>query len=136
MFVNNKKPEQLKVINNAFAISKIDTTSYYNQLKGNNLNAWFKEGELTKMKTKGSAENIYFALDDKQKFLGINRTTAQSIEIDFENNEVAKVIFVNQLVGKMSPLGQTSKENRTLKGFKWLEDSRPKSKFDILSPKK
>ena len=70
-----------------------------------------------------------------KKFLGINRTTAQSIEIDFENNEVAKVVFVNQLVGKMSPIGQTSKENMSLKGFKWMENLRPKSKFEILSPK-
>ena len=136
MYVNNKKPEQLKVIDNAFAISKIDTTFYYNQLKGNNLRAWFKDGELTKMRTKGNAENIYFALDDQQKFLGVNRTTAQSIEIDFENNEVAKVVFVNQLVGKMSPLGKTSKENLMLKGFKWLAELRPKSKYEILSPLK
>jgi hypothetical protein len=135
MYVNHKKPEQLKVIDNAFAISKVDTTSFFNQLKGNTLNAWFKDGELTKMKTKGNAENIYFALDDKQKFLGINRTTAQSIEINFENNEVSKVIFVNQLVGKMAPLGMTPKENMKLKGFKWQEDLRPKTKYEILSPK-
>ena len=135
MYVNNKKPEKLKVLDNAFAISKVDTTSFYNQLKGNNLNAWFKDGELSKMRTKGNAENIYFALDDHQKFLGVNHTTAQSIEIDFENNEVYKVVFVNQLVGKMSPLSRTKKEDLQLKGFKWQENLRPKSKYEILSPR-
>jgi hypothetical protein len=135
MFVNNKKPEQLLVFNNAFAINRIDTTQYYNQLKGNRLSAWFNDGSLTMMKTKGSAENIYFALDDSKKFIGINRTSAQSIEIDFEENEVAKVKFVNQLVGKMSPLGQTPKDNMRLKGFNWQETLRPKNKFEILSPK-
>ena len=135
MFVNNKKPEQLSVFNNAFAINRVDTTNYYNQLKGNKLSAWFNDGSLTKMRTKGSAENIYFALDDKKKFIGINHTSAQSIEIDFEDNEVAKVKFVNQLVGKMSPLGQTPKDDMRIKGFKWQEDLRPKSKYEILSPK-
>jgi hypothetical protein len=135
MFVNNKKPEQLLVFNNAFAINKVDTTNYYNQLKGNRLSVWFNDGSLSKMRTKGSAENIYFALDDKKKFIGINRTSAQSIEIDFEENEVAKVKFINQLVGKMSPLGQTPIENMQLKGFKWQEHLRPKSKYEILSPK-
>ena len=134
MFVNNKKPEQLLVFNNAFAINKVDTTNYYNQLKGNRLSVWFDDGSLTKMKTRGSAENIYFALDDKKKFIGINRSSAQSIEIDFEDNEVAKVIFINQLAGKMSPLGQIPKENMIIKGFKWQADLRPKSKYDILSP--
>ena len=135
MFVNNKKPEQLSVFNNAFAINRVDTTNYYNQLKGNKLSAWFNDGSLTKMRTKGSAENIYFALDDKKKFIGINHTSAQSIEIDFEDNEVAKVKFVNQMVGKMSPLGQTPKDDMRIKGFKWQEDLRPKSKYEILSPK-
>jgi lipopolysaccharide export system protein LptA len=135
MFVNNKKPEQLLVFNNAFAINKVDTTNYYNQLKGNRLSVWFNDGSLSKMRTKGSAENIYFALDDKKKFIGINRTSAQSIEIDFEENEVAKVKFINQLVGKMSPLGQTPIENMQLKGFKWQDHLRPKSKYEILSPK-
>jgi len=36
----------------------------------------------------------------------------------------------------MSPLGQTQKDALQLKGFKWLEDLRPKNKYEILSPKK
>jgi lipopolysaccharide export system protein LptA len=68
LYVRNKKPEQLYVFENAFAINKIDTTDYYNQLKGNKLNAWFEEGSISKMRTKGNAENIYFALDKENKF--------------------------------------------------------------------
>jgi hypothetical protein len=136
MFLNNRKPEQLLVFENAFAINRVDTTKYYNQLKGTKLTAWFEDGALVKMKTKGGAENIYFALDEEKKFVGINYSTAQSIEVNFENNEVSKVVFINQLNGKMSPLGQTQKDALQLKGFKWLEDLRPKNKYEILSPKK
>ena len=135
MFLNNRKPEQLLVFENAFAINRVDTTKYFNQLKGNKLTAWFEDGALVKMKTKGGAENIYFALDEEKKFVGINYSTAQSIEVNFENNEVSKVIFINQLNGKMSPLGQTKNEELKIKGFKWLEDLRPKNKYEILSPK-
>jgi lipopolysaccharide export system protein LptA len=135
MFLNNRKPEQLLVFDNAFAVNKVDTTKYFNQLKGNKLTAWFKDGDLVKMRTKGSAENIYFALDEQKKFVGMNHSSAQSIEVTFENNEVSKVVFINQLNGKMSPLGQTSKDELQIKGFKWQEDLRPKSKFEILSPK-
>ncbi len=135
MFLNNKKPEQLLVFDNAFALSKVDTTKYFNQLKGIRLNAWFEDGALTKMRTKGSAENIYFALDSKKDFIGINKSSAQIIEIDFENSEVSKVIFINQLTGRMSPMGQTPLSQFTIKGFKWLEDQRPKTKYAILSPK-
>lgn len=135
LFINNNKPEQLSVFNNAFAINKVDSTIYYNQLRGNRLSALFIDGSLSKMKTKGNAENIYFALDEHKKFIGINHSGAQSIEINFENKEVSKVVFINQLVGKMSPIGQTPAQDMRLKGFKWLEDQRPKNKYEILSPK-
>jgi lipopolysaccharide export system protein LptA len=134
MFIENKNPEQLKVFENAFAVSKIDTTQYYNQLKGIRLNAWFKDGNLTKMQTKGNAENIYFALDKNKDFIGVNHSSAQIIEITFENGEASKVVFINQLQGKMTPIGQTPKEEILLRNFKWQEDLRPKSKYDILSP--
>jgi lipopolysaccharide export system protein LptA len=135
MYLNNRKPEQLLVFENAFAINRVDTTKYFNQLKGNRLNAWLQDGELTKMRTKGNAENIYFALDESKNFIGMNHSSAQIIEVSFENREVAKVVFINQLGGKMFPMRQTPKDDLQIKGFKWLGDQRPKSKYDILSPK-
>ena len=135
MYVQNKKPEQLNVFNNALAINKIDTTDFYNQIKGSRLNAWFNDGELIKMRCKGNAENIYFAMDNDKNFVGVNHSNAQIIEITFENSEPAKVIFRNQLKGTLTPIQKTNKTDLKLNGFKWLENLRPKSKYDILSPK-
>jgi len=137
LFVKNKKPEQLYVFENAFAINKIDTTFYYNQLKGNKLNVWFEEGEIHKMSAKGNAENIYFPLDNDKNFIGVNHSNAQIIEVYFENTEPAKVIFKNQLVGKMTALNQTPKEELIIRGFKWRENLRPKTKYELMkSPAK
>lgn len=138
LFVKNKKPEQLYVFENAFAINKIDTTQNYNQLKGNTLNVWFDDGEIYKMSAKGNAENIYFPLDNDKNFIGVNHSNAQIIEVYFENTEPAKVIFKNQLVGKMTPLNQTPKEELIIRGFKWRENVRPKNKYELIqktSPK-
>ena len=87
------------VFENAFAINRVDTTKYFNQLKGTKLTAWFEDGALVKMKTKGGAENIYFALDEEKKFVGINYSTAQSIEVNFENNEVFDTILEDHMEG-------------------------------------
>ena len=133
LFLKNKKPEQLKVFENAFAFNKIDTTQFFNQLKGNRLNAWFQDGAISKMITKGNSENIYFALDKDKKFIGINHSNAQIIEITFENNEPAKVVFRNQLIGNMTPMGQTNNSELQIRGFKLLDSLRPKTKLD-LSP--
>ncbi len=135
MYVKNKKPEQLLVFDNAIAINKIDSSDYFNQMRGIRLNAWFEEGEIIKMRCKGNAENIYFALDNDKKFIGVNHSNAQIIEITFKDSQPTKVVLRNQLTGKMIPIGQASPTDLKIKGFKWFEQLRPKNKFDILSPK-
>ena len=135
MHLNNKKAEQLRVINNAMAISLVDSTDYYNQLKGNSIVVDFIDGKIHQMQTKGNAENIYFATDNEQKFIGVNHSNAQMITIDFNNDEPVKIVFINQLTGKMTPLFDTPKEELKFNNFKWWINQKPKTKFDILSPK-
>jgi lipopolysaccharide export system protein LptA len=135
MHLNNKKAEQLRILNNAMAISPVDSTDYFNQLKGNSMVVDFLDGKMQQMQTKGSAENIYFATDYDEKFIGVNYSNAQIITIDFENDEPVKIIFINQLTGKMTPLFELPKSELKLNNFKWLIDLKPISKFDILSPK-
>lgn len=134
MHLNNKKAEQLRVLNNAIAISSIDSTDYFNQLKGNSIVVDFIDGKIQKMQTKGSAENIYFATDNENKFIGVNHSNAQIITIDFNNDEPVKIVFINQLNGNMTPLFDTPKETLKVNNFKWWIDLKPKTKFDILSP--
>jgi len=136
MLLNNKKAEQLRILNNAMAISPVDSTDYYNQIKGNSMVVDFIDGKLHQMQTKGSAENIYFATDYDEKFIGVNHSNAQIITIDFENDEPVKIVFINQLTGKMTPLFEVPTSELKLNNFKWHIDLKPLSKFDILSPKR
>jgi len=135
MHLNNRKAEQLRIINSAMAISPVDSTDYFNQLKGNLIVVDFIDGKLHQMQTKGSAENIYFATDNEEKFIGVNHSNAQIITIDFEDDEPVKITYINQLTGKMTPLFELPKSDLKLNNFKWWIDLKPKTKFDILSPK-
>jgi lipopolysaccharide export system protein LptA len=135
MHLNNKKAEQLRILNNAMAISPVDSTDYFNQLKGNSIVVDFIDGKIHQMQTKGSAENIYFTTDNEGKFIGVNHSNAQNITIDFNNDEPVKIIYINQLTGKMTPMFDLPKSELKLNNFKWLVDLKPMSKFDILSPK-
>ena len=73
--------------------------------------------------------------DNDKKFIGVNHSNAQIIEITFKDSQPVKVVLRNQLTGKMTPIRQASPTDLKIKGFKWLEELRPKTKFDILSPK-
>ena len=135
MHLNNKKAEQLRILNNAMAISPVDSTDYFNQLKGNSIVVDFIDGKIHQMQTKGSAENIYFTTDYEQKLIGVNHSNAQIITVDFKQDEPIKIVFINQLTGKMMPLFDIPIAELKLNNFNWLIDLKPMSKFDILSPK-
>jgi hypothetical protein len=135
LFLANKKPERLYVFENAMALNLADSSSkdYYNQLKGNSINALFNDGQINFMRAKGSAENVYYGLDDFKRFTGVNKSEADMIDISFEDNKPQKVVFRNNLIGNSYPMRQVNHEDLKLRNFKWQEDRRPKSKFQMLS---
>jgi len=132
LFVKNRNPEKMVVFENAMAISKVNG-SFFNQLRGNNITGYFKGEHIDVLKTKGSpAQNVYYAQDEQKKLVGVNQSAADVINIEFINNKPEKVIFINNLQGTMFPLNQVNHSDLQVKGFKWLIDLRPKSKFAIL----
>ena len=131
LYLKNKKPEKLLVYENAMAISRVNNI-YYNQLKGNTITGYFKNGDIDILKTKGSpAQNVYYAQDERKKMIGVNQSSADQINIEFKDNKPEKVIFINNLQGSMFPMNQINHNDLKVKDFKWLIDVRPKSKFDI-----
>ena len=132
LFVKNRNPEKMVVFENAMAISKVNG-NFFNQLRGNNITGYFKGEHIDVLKTNGSpAQNVYYAQDEQKKIVGVNQSAADVINIEFINNKPEKVIFINNLQGTMFPLNQVNHSDLQVKGFKWLIDVRPKSKFAIL----
>jgi lipopolysaccharide export system protein LptA len=133
LYLKKKKPERLYVFENALAINRVDSAAYYNQLKGRTINALFTDGQINSMRAKGNAENIYYAQDDYKKFVGVNKSAADIIDIFFDDSKPIKVVFLRNLDGTTYPMRQVNHDELRLRGFKWLSEKRPKSKFDILA---
>lgn len=132
LFIKNKKPERLYVFENSMAINKVDSVEYYNQLRGTTINANFVDGKIQDMRAKGNAENVYYAQDEEKNFIGVNKSTADIIDVFFEESKPQKVVFLRNLEGTTYPMRSTNHEDLKIRGFKWLENIRPKSKFDLL----
>jgi hypothetical protein len=50
----------------------------------------------------------------------------------FKNKELNKVVFISEVSGTMYPVKQATEQNKILRNFKWLEDKRPKTKFELF----
>ena len=121
------------VFENAMAINRVDSTQYFNQLKGNTLNALFEDGKIYFMRTKGSSENVYYFQDEEKHFISVSKSTADVINMLFEDNKPQRVSFLNNYDGTAYPMRQVNHEELKLRKFRWLDNVRPKSKFDILA---
>ena len=133
LFLENKKPQKIAVIDNAMTINKA-AQNYFNQMSGKTIIANFIKGEMSFMRCKGSpANNIYYGTDEQRKFFGVNQSTADVIDIYFNENKPQRVVFRNQLQGTTYPMGQINHDELKVRNFKWLNEKRPKSVFEILT---
>ena len=132
LYLRNKKPERLQVFENAMAISRVDSTQYYNQVKGNTINAFFTDGKINFLRARGDAENVYYGQDEFKKFIGVNKSSADLIDILFDDGKAKQVTFQRNLDGTMYPMREVNHEEIRLRGYKWLDAIRPRSKYEIL----
>jgi lipopolysaccharide export system protein LptA len=131
MYTKNKKPHQLNVFENGLMISKTGV-DMYNQLRGNRLFGYFTEGEINNIRAKGNAESIYYAKDEEDKLIGINKASSDIIDMRFKNKQLNKVVLISAATGKIVPYRMATEEDRQLRSFKWQEKRRPKSKFELF----
>ncbi len=62
----------------------------------------------------------------------MNRATGDVIDLYFKNDDLIKVLFVNDVKGKMYPMRQIPPEESRLKNFIWLDDKRPKNRLELF----
>jgi len=73
-----------------------------------------------------------FKKDDEGFLIGVNKASGDIIDMRFENKKLKKVVFISEVKGAMYPIRQLSDEEKQLRGFKWHDSKRPKSKFELF----
>ena len=135
LFTENQKPKRIYVFNNSMVINKANE-SMYNQASGRTLNAYFKDGKIQYTRIKGSpAETILYAQDNDSAdsaYIGMNFATGDAVDVFFENDEVKKIKFINDVNGTMYPMNQIPSDKKTLKNFVWQDKRRPKNKLELF----
>jgi len=133
LYVKNKKPERMYVFENAMAISKVDSTQFFNQLKSTTINALFEDGRIYFMRAKGNAENVYYGQDEQNRFIGVSKSSSDVIDMLFDDSKPKRVSFIRGFDGTSYPMRQANHDELKIRGFQWLDKIRPKTKFDILA---
>jgi len=141
VYTKNKKANRLYVFENGLAVNKIGKL-FYDQLKGTTINAFFLGGEIDYIRARGNAESIYYVTDEKKAYTSVNKAHADIIDMRFvpkydsagkpAGKELNRVVLRNDAEGTMYPFKHVVFEDMVLRGFKWQEARRPKSKKELF----
>lgn len=131
LYTEKNKPKRAYVFENALSVEKVGP-QFYNQVKGRTINGFFVDGNIDYLRAKGNSESIYYAQDEAKKFVGVNRATADVIDMFFDQKKPERVVFRSSLVGTMLPMRQVNHTDMRLRGFKWLDELRPKTKYALF----
>lgn len=131
LFTKNKKADRVKAFENSFLANQLEP-GVYNQVKANRMDGYFTAGNIDSVRSAGSAACIYYITDDDSAYTGINESTSEIIDIYFASKELEKVVFRQTVTGTIWPIRQKDPSTMRLPGFRWLDDRRPKTKYDLF----
>jgi hypothetical protein len=127
-----EKLDSLKVLNNAFIISKDTLGAGFNQIKGVNLYGKFRDNKLYEVDVVKNNEVIYFTRNDQNELIGIEKSACSRINLLLENGKIETITFFNKNNGTLYPENEFPENVRKLRGFVWRIDEKIKSKEDIF----
>jgi lipopolysaccharide export system protein LptA len=132
MTLLNGQIDTLVLYSSAFIVIQ-DDTNKYNQVKGRDMIGYMKGNDLFKIRVIGNAETLYYLREEDKSMIGINKTVSSDMLILLENREVISITYIDQPVATLYPEKEISPLDLKLKGFKWIEGKRPRTKEDIFT---
>lgn len=128
-----EKLDSLKVLGNAFVVSKDTVGTGYNQVKGVNLFGLFQDNKMKQVDLIKNTEAIYFMRDDNtHDLIGINKSVGSKITLELEDNKIQTMTVYEKPSGDIIPEAEFPENARKLRGFVWRGDERIRSKDDIF----
>ncbi len=127
----NGKMHEMKMRNTAFIISSEDT-AHFNQIKGKNMNGYFRENKLYKVRVIGNGQTLYYAKEEGKPIENVNKAESSDMLIFVDSNKVKTITFITKPDATFYPIKELAAEELKLKDFSWKSILRPKKIEDIF----
>ncbi|MBI9034380.1 MAG: hypothetical protein JEZ03_07915 [Bacteroidales bacterium] len=130
--LKNEEIHTLDLVEHSFIISH-DTLDNYNQIKGKNMTASFKDNELNHILVTGNSQSVYFVREEETgDLIGINKAESSYMRIYIKDSEIDQITYIKSPKAPMYPERDLAPSDRILKDFKWWIDRKPNRKEDIF----
>jgi hypothetical protein len=127
--IAERKLKKAEFSSSAFVVTKEDST-HFNQIKSADIVAYFTSGDLSRFDAFGGVSVIFFFAEDSI-ITTMNEKTCKAMTSRFSDKKVQINKYFEPDNNDLYPIYKLDKEKQKLKGFRWLEDRRPVSRFDV-----
>ncbi|GAB4018975.1 OstA-like protein [Spirosoma koreense] len=80
---------------------------------------------LDRVIVEGNGQSLYYALDEKNKMIGLNHVESSRMNIDFADNKVGQIRFYGHPDSQLIPPKEITSDVQELDGFRWREVEKP-----------
>lgn len=136
----NENIDSLKVIGNAFAISKVDSLNLkdeFNQVKGKFMTVYYEKNDIKEARVVGNAQSIVYVDDTDQETkkperIGITLSTCGIIGALFEERALQIISCSIGAASDTYPMSKIEPSRRKFPDFNWNTKDRIRKWQDIL----
>ena len=118
------KVDEMRLYANAFAVNQ-DTLLNFNQTKGRNMMAYFRDNQMRRVDVLGNAESIFYALDNDTATTGMNRVLSANMRLLFVDSKLNKISLLANPEARFFPPHELKPDDERLKGYSWRAAERP-----------
>jgi lipopolysaccharide export system protein LptA len=86
---------------------------------------------LDRVLVDGNGQSIYYAVDEKNKLIGLNHVESSRMNIEFTDNKVGRIRFYGHPDSQLIPPKEITSDAEQLDGFRWRESEKP-TKAQVL----
>ncbi len=80
---------------------------------------------LDRVLVEGNGQSIYYAVDEKNKLIGLNHVESSRMNIEFTDNKVGRIRFYGHPDSQLVPPKELTPDAQQLDGFRWREVEKP-----------
>lgn len=131
--LKNKQLYTMKLFTDAFTVSE-DTLRNYNQVKGRDMTAYFRDDKIRRVNVNGNGESIYYALDGDTAVTGMNRAICSDMIILFNDQKLQSISFLDKPVARFIPPHELKSDDTRIEGYQWLISEKPTREM-VLGPR-
>ena len=131
--LKNKKLHTMQLFTDAFTVSE-DTLKNYNQVKGRDMTAYFRDDKIRRVNVNGNGESIYYALEGDTAVTGMNRAICSDMIILFNDQKLQSISFLDKPVARFIPPHELNPDDTRIEGYQWLISEKPTREM-VLGPR-